>query len=114
MLNYNASMLAYIAIDYATKAFKTLTNPNHSKNFSAASAYIGCACSYLNSARSLYFASHNPTENSPTSVFFNTFDVYVSEVLRAIDTGSLIYLDGEHTDLIHDYENSELRNIKQS
>ena len=114
MSDFNASMLAYKAISYATKAFEALGNPDRPKNFPAASGYIGCACSYLNSARSLYFASHNPTENSPTSVFFDTFDVYVNEVLRAIDTGSLIYLDGEHTDLIHAYENSELRNIKQS
>ncbi|MDE5767921.1 MAG: hypothetical protein K2H82_00850 [Oscillospiraceae bacterium] len=113
MVDFNVNKLAHKAISCSRKAFEALTNPDRSTNFPAASGYIGCACSYLNSARSLYFASHNSDEDNPTCIFFDTFDVYINEVLKAIDTGSLIYLDEDFTNLLYAYENSELRNTKQ-
>ena len=103
MKNPDYKMLSSKAMNYASKAHKALTNPSPTTNFSAASAYIGCACSYLNYARILYTASHNSAEETAMTHFFDQFDVFVNETLTTIDTGSRSQIDEEYTDLCSAY-----------
>lgn len=64
--------------------------------------HLSIACSYLNSARSIYVCNLDTFERSDIDNFFHQFDVFIKEVMTNI-----------RTDHSHQWSNIEFENLSE-